>query len=389
MEIITREDIAELAAKRDGRLVSIYMPTSRVTYEPREDPLRLKELLSAAEEMLTAGGVRAPEARELLAPARSLVDDRLFWKAQGDGLALFLSSDFFRTYRLARSFDELLVVGDRFHLKPLLPLLAGDLRFYVLALSKNNTRLLQCTGHSSSELDIPGVPRDMAAALKYDVFDRQLQWRTKTTRAEGGDRKTGMRPATFHGQGFGREDEKEQYLEFFRELARGVERVLDGDTAPLIPAGVEYVVSLYREANHYPYISELEITGNPDRMRNEELRSGGWELLEPSFRREREGAADRLRAAGGTGHSTDDLGEIVPAAASGLVDTLFVAVDEHSWGKFDRASGTVSRHAKKRPGDDDLLDMTAISTFLTGGKVYAVNEEEMPVDAPVAAIMRY
>ncbi len=389
MEIITREDIAELAAQHDGKLISIYMPTSRAAFEPREDPLRLKDLLSSAEEMLAAGGARPPEVGEILSPAWSLLDDRLFWKDQGDGLALFISRDLFRTYRLARSFDPLLVVGGRFHLKPLLPLLAGDLRFYVLALSKNNTRLLQCTAHSATEMDIPGVPRDMAEALKYDVFDRQLQWQTKTPRTEAGDRKPGMRPAAFHGQGFGGEDEKDHYLEFFRELARGVERVLDGDNAPLLLAAVEYVISLYREANRYPYLSEFEITGNPDRLRDEELRNRGWKLLEPGFKREREVAADRLRTVEGTGHASEDLREIVPAAASGLIDTLFVALDEQQWGRFDRTSGTVSRHYEKKPGDEDLLDVTAISTFLTGGRVYALNEEEMPVDAPVAAILRY
>jgi len=40
------------------------------------------------------------------------------------------------------------VVSDRFHLKPLLPLLTGDGRFYILALSQNQVRLLQGTRYS-------------------------------------------------------------------------------------------------------------------------------------------------------------------------------------------------------------------------------------------------
>jgi hypothetical protein len=38
--------------------------------------------------------------------------------------------------------------SDRFHLKPLLPLLTGDGRFYILALSQNQVRLLQGTRYS-------------------------------------------------------------------------------------------------------------------------------------------------------------------------------------------------------------------------------------------------
>jgi hypothetical protein len=42
------------------------------------------------------------------------------------------------------------VVTDRFHIKPLLPLLSGDGRFYVLALSQSEVRLLQGTRYSVS-----------------------------------------------------------------------------------------------------------------------------------------------------------------------------------------------------------------------------------------------
>jgi hypothetical protein len=55
---------------------------------------------------------------------------------------LFLSPGAFHSYRLPLSFGELAVISDRYHLKPLLPLLAGDGSFYVLALSQNEVRLL-------------------------------------------------------------------------------------------------------------------------------------------------------------------------------------------------------------------------------------------------------
>jgi len=43
----------------------------------------------------------------------------------------FVASDLFRYYRLSLLFEELVVVTDRFHLKPLLPLLSSDERFMV------------------------------------------------------------------------------------------------------------------------------------------------------------------------------------------------------------------------------------------------------------------
>lgn len=52
----------------------------------------------------------------------------------------FVASDFFRYYRLSLLFEELVVVTDRFHLKPLLPLLSGDERFMVWYVSAHPGR---------------------------------------------------------------------------------------------------------------------------------------------------------------------------------------------------------------------------------------------------------
>jgi hypothetical protein len=46
-------------------------------------------------------------------------------------------------------------------------------------------------------------------------------------------------------------------------------------------------------------------------------------------------------------------------------------------------------HAEAEPGDEDLLDLAAVHTFLNGGMVYAVEPEQMPSYATLAALFRY
>ena len=75
--------------------------------------------------------LRPPEARKLLEPAKKLIEDYDFWQQQSDGLAMFLAPELFRHYRLPLSFEELVVVTDRFHLKPLMPLLSDDGQYFV------------------------------------------------------------------------------------------------------------------------------------------------------------------------------------------------------------------------------------------------------------------
>ncbi len=131
--------------------VSLYTPTHRHIPETEQDPIRFKNLLREAEERLIASGLSAREVRELLQPAQKLLEDASFWKFQSDGLALFLSANLFRTYCLPFGFTEMTVVTNRFHLKPLLQVLTGDGRFFILALSQKQVRLLEGTAYADCQ----------------------------------------------------------------------------------------------------------------------------------------------------------------------------------------------------------------------------------------------
>ena len=172
----TKDDIKELASRTQFPCVSLFLPTHRVSAQAEQDRIRLKNLLQQADSSLRAKGMGAGEVRELLEPAMRLDRDGSFWRHQSDGLAIFLAPGFARDDRVPQSFQELAVVSDRFHLKPLLPLLTGDGRFYVLAISQESVRLLEGTRDSVAELDLSDVPQSLAEALKYDDPERQLQF---------------------------------------------------------------------------------------------------------------------------------------------------------------------------------------------------------------------
>jgi hypothetical protein len=382
VEHLTKDDLERLTEERAGPCVSIFMPTHRAGTETRQDPIRLKNLLSRAREQLVDGGLRSTEADGLLEPARELLEDEEFWRHQADGLALFLSPDSFQRYRLPLPFDELVVViADRYHVKPLLPLLAEDGEFYVLALSQNDVRFLRATRHGVEEADLGDAPRSLAEALKFDDPEKQLQFHTGTGGGAGG------RPAVFHGhdpQG----DAKQDLLRFFRQVDAGVTEELKGRLAPLVLAGVDYLLPIYREASSYPHVLEGGIEGNPEGLRPEELRDRAWEVVEPQFAQARLEALDRYGQLAGTGQTSTDLAEVVAAAYYGRVETLFVAAGSRRWGSFDPGSGTVHEHGEPEAGDGDLLDFAAVQTFLNGGTVHVLDPDEMPA-GEVAAVFRY
>lgn len=383
MDLLQRDELKTLIQKPEGPCISIYMPTHRMFPETKQDPIRFKNLLREAEDRLKQSGLRSPEAKKLLKPAKALIKDNLFWQYQADGLATFVSSDLFYHHRLPLKFDELLVVTDRFHIKPLLPFFSYEGRFYILALSQNEVRFFQCTRYSVKEVEPVNFPRSLSEALKYDDPEKQLQFHTRAPTAGG------ERAAMFHGHGTGKDDAKDNILRFFHQIDDGLRPVLSQEKAPLVLAGVDYLHSIYREANSYPHLMDQGITGNPEQLKGEDLHEQAWGILEPHFLIAQEEAVAQYRQFAGTDRASDSLKEIVPAACEGRIDVLWVAVGVQQWGFFDPDKRAVHLHVEPEPGDEDLLDFAAVHTFLNGGMVYALKPEEMPDETPLTALFRY
>lgn len=383
MSSITRDELKSLLAVEEKPAVSIFMPTHQLGSETQQDPIRLKNLADQAEEQLVIAGLRAPEARALLEPARALLDDHPFWQHQQAGLAVFLTPNQSDTYRLPLTVEERVVVGDRFHLKPLLALLSGRGRFYLLALSQNEVRLFEGTPDQINDVELEEIPESLAEALRFDEFLKQQQWHTGTP-----DRR-GKRPAIFHGQGVGVNDKKENILRFFQQLDRGLQTVLPTDHTPLMLAGVEYLLPIYRQANSYSDLLAQGLTGNPEELSAQELHQQAWAVVEPHFRQAEAEARSAYQQLAHTDQASAQLREVLIAAYQGRVGSLFVATDEQRWGAYDFDTDTLTLHNEPQPGDEDLLDTAAIQTLLHDGAIYVVESPDVPADSPLAAVFRY
>ncbi len=372
----SKAELNDLITRSGAGCISIFLPTGHTGREVKKGPIALKNMLQAAEKRLRAAGRRAPEAAAQLKPARALLRRSSFWRRQRDGLALFLAPGYENHYRVPLRLRKLLVVADRFHLKPLLPLLAGDGPFYVLALSQKESRLLQGTRHSLAPLEPDSLPPALLAALK-----------------EAGD----VRPTQAHRNGRtpilpGDGAETAWTLRRFKKIDRGVRSLLgSGGAPPLMLAGVEHLQAVYREASAYPHVLDVGLGGSTDRLKAETLHRRAWRVIQPYYREAQRTAAARYRrlAGGGSRKATAVLRRILAAAFAGRVDVLFVAVDEQRWGRFDRARQSVEVRDRPDAGDQDLLDLAAVQAHLNGGVVYAVRREHVPGRTALAAVLRY
>jgi len=386
IDILSRDELRMLIEQPPGSCVSLFLPIERAEPARQQNPIRLEHLLRQAEERLIARDLHADAAHDLLAPAYQLIEDRSFWAHQADGLVVFAATELFRVYRLPLAFAELVVVDAHVHITPLLPLLSGDGQFYVLTLGLGGVRLFQGTQYGLSPVRLHGVPASLQDALAYDEFAKQPQFHP------GIPGRGGERGAIFHGQG-ARDDQvaKEETLRYFQQVERGVRHALRDEHAPLLLAGIAYLLPIYRAANTYSQLVEDDIAVNPDDLRPEELHARAWALVAPHFDRARAAAVERYRMLRGItpALATSYVRAIIPAAYDGRVDTLFLATGQRQWGTFDPVSGELAMREDAGPRDTELFDLAAVQTIRHAGTVYAVVPEQMPDAAPLAAILRY
>lgn len=390
MDLFNRERLRVLAEAEADPCVSLYMPTVRFEAEQEQNAIRYKNLLKEARSRLKERGLREERIEKILKPAQDRLDDTAYWRSLSDGLAVFLTENGSRFYRLPVDFEELAVVNTRPHLTPLFPLIASNNRYYVLALSQNRVQLFQGTHFALSEIKATEIPTSITEALAFDDPEQSLQ---EHTAARAG----GRSDTVFHGQGGDEDDTSNRphadLKRFFDQIDNGVREALQGENAPLVLAGVKYYLPLYREANKYAALVEDQIApGNPEHLEPKELHAKTWALVEPRFQEAQNESADQFHHQHGSegGLASDSLHEIVPASVFSRINTLFLPVDAHCWGRYDAEANTVELHEEQEVGDEDLLNVAAVQTYLNGGTVHALRPEHMPTRGQlVAATFRY
>ncbi|MHB8761473.1 MAG: baeRF7 domain-containing protein [Coriobacteriia bacterium] len=383
MDDLTIDRALQLARSRDGHHVSLFMPTR--TFVPgsqEEDTTRLRNLLRQAAEDLVERGARPAKVEVLLAPARALIDDRPFWLRAEHGLALLLGPEGMHAFRLPARVPESVHVSDRYYMRPLLPHVESRGEYWLLFISQKKVRLYSGSREGLAQIPAAGLPSSLGEALRWDDFEKaSLQFHVNTSAAGG--RGTPI----YHGNND--PDIKNELARFFRQIDRALRERLRDSRAPLVLAGVDYLIPIYRDVNTYPHLTGDAVIGNADIVPLPELHKKAVAVLRGLAEWETRQLTNQVEEAWGSPKTTPDPETIVAAAFVGRVDTLFLTDGGQWWGTYDAEAGRVAMHRTPAPGDEDLLDLAALQTLENGGAVVSLPQKEMPHGQTAIALLRY
>ncbi|MGI8414899.1 MAG: hypothetical protein ACR2P2_01565 [Nakamurella sp.] len=364
------------------------MPTHTRGAEIRQGSIRLKNLLTRACDELTAIGLRKTEAEAFLAPAQALVDDYFFWQHQDQGLALFIDSGRLRQFKVPLPLSEQVVVGSGFHLKPLLPLLAADGTFYLLAMTADRVRLYTASRFTFAEVDDANLP------VNPDADRSESDHQQPVPASPVGRPKAGFvgighvwaegdRPNQRHESRLG---------DFVRHTAVAVERRLASNPQPLIMVADAKTVGQFKKVSGINAFGPLlagVIEANPESLTPQQLHDAACALMQEHLDAPRAEAEEQLDSLLGRHdpRATAVIGEVVRAAYQGRVDTIFLPLDEAVWGRYQQDIDQIITGSEIE--QHDLLEAAAVQTLQHGGTIHLLSETD-PIDPQTAAaVLRY
>lgn len=387
MDILTKEIYEDLLNRQEEMLISMYFPTYKMGPDIKQNTIRFKQRIRQAEDKLYNMKWRKSEVESFLKPASDLIDNTVFWQNQSEGLAVFLGQEKMDYYHLPYSVKEDTVLSNKFYTKPLIPLFTEGGEYYILALSQNEVRLLRANKQSIQEIEMKDAPKRLED-MKVDQDSRtKLQTKTAHTVSKSS---LSYNKAT-QGQAVENDFDVNQLNRYFRAIDESLDRYKKKENLPLILAGVEYLIPIFKEISKYPNIADEYIKGNPEILSADDLHKQSWDIMEPKFIRIQKLAQAKYNQYKGQNNKlyANSLESIIPKAYNGQVETLFIDKDAEKWGVHDLEKNKVKIYNDKKFEAEDLIGYASALTTTRGGTVYAVDSERLPDGKEVAAVLRY
>lgn len=377
-------DLTQLIASKSTTAVSIFMPSHPTGKEGRQDPIRLKNLLADAQSGLTKAGLSEADAVAILEPATALSEDRDFWQHQSTGLALFIDENQTREYRVPLDFEELVVVGEKFHIRPLLPILAADGHFSVLTVTSDKATLFSASRYQLVEDRTVTLPARTSVENDYEnPAQASPPARPNVGTANIPNAQVyGDSPPDFR---------KARLQEFVAEVATATENILSSSPQPLVLVADAEIGGHFQQSRDLGQFLAGVVEVNANALDTSELHSLAYPKVQERLDSGRVGALNNAAELLGRGEPTaiSDIADIVRASHQGRISTLLLHDGEPIWGHYDGEADKLETGPDFESSGEDLLGVAAIETLQHGGDVHVMSSEELPTETGAVALLRY
>ncbi len=373
---MTHREIAFLQTVNEYPSVSILMPTQRTVPDKLQDPIRLKDLIRKAIEGLKA---EFPE-RDLTSLYGHLnkAYDSIDFTATLGGIALFANKYFGTIYVLPFPIKEQVIIDKNFATSNLVFALNRMPRYFVLALSRNLSRLFQGFG---------------AAAL-HEIIEPEVD---KQGNPISGFPLNDLGPEEHKWLAIGTGDRDARYLEdhakqFFRFVDSFLSKFLEHDELPIIILGAGKDIELFETVTKNKRLIIAHHHGNFDRQSAEAISRIVEPIVQDYLKKQREKALEELVSAQGTLKYAEGFEPVWYAAHIGRIHKLFIETDLEVIGSYNAAKPEqviITNKIETHGNVYNLIEPLIDAVRAHRGEIIFVEPGALADRQHIAAILRY
>ncbi len=158
--ILTKDAFNELANFQGAPCVSILLPTHKAGVEVNEhaDLIAFKNALQSVEKQLAERKTDQALVKKILEPGHALLRDEAFWRNLSNGLAVYISDNYFKYLKLSGPVSQHTRINSAFYVSPLTPFMVKMEYFYILDIAKKFPRFYRADAFGIERLQIEEMP---------------------------------------------------------------------------------------------------------------------------------------------------------------------------------------------------------------------------------------
>lgn len=334
MKELMIQDLKAVTEATSAPMVSIYLSRDpRLNAKPLMS--RWKQALLKVEHLLVKDYTRS-FVHAFMEPLRQAAFFQSL-ETLDKGFIVFYSTEYQAYMRVQTSLNDLVIVADSFHIKPLLRIKNTERGYFVIGVS---SRLITVSVESSGHLYRMEVIRNPT------IFDNQDAPKSKSL-----------------------------INSFISHSAVQINKSLSQFKMPVILAGVKDYTDQMRKSLSISYILDEIILANIETMKSDEVRERCFEILEPYYQKKELEAAHDLNLAVKKNQAITYIEDIALSAVLGKIEKLFVVENKQLWGSVNKQTGEVFISQKQLSShEDDILDDICQIVLAKGGEVTVLKD---------------
>jgi hypothetical protein len=329
------KDLNVLNVASRGPMISLYLSKDVAILDQKSFSDRWKDLLQKAEYYLLKDYTRSFVDNFMKKLRTGAFLDRL--EGLDRGLVVFYAEDCFDGevgfLRVQSAINDLVIVADSFHIKPLIRIKNTSRGFFIVTMSSRAINvLIENNGH----------------LVRLDSYRNE----------------PGMNGSN-----------KKESKDFFLNAAQELNKLFTAYRLPIILAGVKDHIGHMKKLLNQSMLMSESIVGNVEKMKSNELREKAYEILTPYYDEQELDAVGELEVAMSKDRAITYLEDIAISAVYGKIQKLFVVENRFVWGSINKMTGEIFIEPKRvNAHDDDILDDLCQMVLAKGGEVVVVKE---------------